>query len=319
MNDRRGCDVHMETVVVCPICGGLGNDDVAIRDFRLDVPGSFSYCQCSRCNVYWLVNRFKRAENHRAYPQASYYSYNERPPPPSDWIQLAVDSRYRHKSSLLARIAGRLVQAYPPAGAPGSVLDVGCGTGARLSRLARAGWECAGVEADADAAATARMAGLDVQCGAAERLPFNDETFDAVIMAHSIEHCHDPRAAVREARRVCRTGGWIVVTTPNTRSFARWVWGRYWVHWEPSRHLVLFDRLSLLSLLGAEGFTVCSVRGTSSGAGWVDSAILRFKRPRSKQLTSLARMGGSVIGMLTNPFAWADEMEVVACKVGECQ
>jgi SAM-dependent methyltransferase len=43
---------------------------------------------------------------------------------------------------------------------------------------------------------------------------FADETFDAVICNHVMEHVPDDRAAMREFRRVLRRGGWAILMTP---------------------------------------------------------------------------------------------------------
>jgi SAM-dependent methyltransferase len=52
-------------------------------------------------------------------------------------------------------------------------------------------------------------------CGNAERLPFDDESFDAVTMFDVLEHIPDDRRAVEEAVRVVRQGGAILISTPN--------------------------------------------------------------------------------------------------------
>ncbi len=49
-----------------------------------------------------------------------------------------------------------------------------------------------------------------------ERLPFADETFDVVIFSEVIEHLRvHPIILLREIRRVLKTGGYVIVTTPN--------------------------------------------------------------------------------------------------------
>jgi GT2 family glycosyltransferase/SAM-dependent methyltransferase len=52
-------------------------------------------------------------------------------------------------------------------------------------------------------------------CGDATNLPFADESFDGVTMFDLLEHVLDDRQAVREAFRVLRPGGFLLLSTPN--------------------------------------------------------------------------------------------------------
>jgi SAM-dependent methyltransferase len=45
----------------------------------------------------------------------------------------------------------------------------------------------------------------------AEYLPFADQVFDRVLFATTLDHFVDPKAALRQAARVCRTGGEVDV------------------------------------------------------------------------------------------------------------
>ncbi|ODT78115.1 MAG: methyltransferase [Pelagibacterium sp. SCN 64-44] len=47
----------------------------------------------------------------------------------------------------------------------------------------------------------------------ASALPFNEETFDAVIAMHMLYHVPDPAVAIAEMHRVLRPGGFLAVTT----------------------------------------------------------------------------------------------------------
>jgi SAM-dependent methyltransferase len=57
--------------------------------------------------------------------------------------------------------------------------------------------------------------GVRFVCGDATDLPFEDESFDAVTMFDLLEHVPDDRRAIREAFRVLRPGGFLLVSTPN--------------------------------------------------------------------------------------------------------
>ena len=100
------------------------------------------------------------------------------------------------------------------------VLDVGCGAG-ELVRWVRSlgarvtGAECGAemrrraVEADPDHAG-------DYIDAEGQDLPFDDGSFDAVIYSYSLHHVptDDIPSALREARRVLRAGGRLVVVEP---------------------------------------------------------------------------------------------------------
>jgi SAM-dependent methyltransferase len=99
-----------------------------------------------------------------------------------------------------------------PAGA--RVLDAGCGSGRTLDELQGYG-EVYGIELDEDAAAAARARGRgEVLVGRLEELPWPADTFELITCLDVIEHTPDDQVTLRELRRVCATGGWLVLTVP---------------------------------------------------------------------------------------------------------
>ncbi len=93
------------------------------------------------------------------------------------------------------------------------VLDIGCGLGGKTVAYAEAKARVTGVDLSesniARCAAFARERGVDAifAAGDAERLPFADGSFDAVIANDSLEHFANPEAALRELARVLAPGG----------------------------------------------------------------------------------------------------------------
>lgn len=52
-------------------------------------------------------------------------------------------------------------------------------------------------------------------CGDATRLPFSDTSFDAVTLFDVLEHIPDDRRALEEAWRLLRSGGFLLLSSPN--------------------------------------------------------------------------------------------------------
>ena len=94
------------------------------------------------------------------------------------------------------------------------ILDVGCGTGANLEMLAHFG-EAEGVDVSTDALEFCLTRGLrNVRQGEAERLPYEDQSFDLVTGLDVVEHLDNDVAGLEEMRRVLRPGGRALLFVP---------------------------------------------------------------------------------------------------------
>jgi len=101
------------------------------------------------------------------------------------------------------------------------VLDVGCGEGLLVRRLASAGARVVGLDPSAVALERARRAepsGTSTRfvAGTAEALPFPDTSFDTVVFFNSLHHVplESMDAALAEAARVLRPNGVLYVQEP---------------------------------------------------------------------------------------------------------
>ena len=134
-----------------------------------------------------------------------------------------------------------------PLPAEARVLDAGCGSGRTLQELVDYG-EVSGIELNTEAAALARGRGLgEVQVGRLEALPWEDATFDLITCLDVIEHVPDDAAALTELRRVCRPGGWLLVTVPAYQA----LWSR---HDEANHHYRRYSRAALRAAARAGGW-----------------------------------------------------------------
>lgn len=126
-------------------------------------------------------------------------------------------------------------------------LDLGCGDG-RLGKELRAG-EVVGADVSAHAL---RRAGGGVKLDPDEPLPFEDNSFDLVLCAETLEHVRDVQLLLSEVRRVLKPGGRLALTTPANAPLIR-------PEHPFSPHIRFFTGRSLRAALDATGFDVESL------------------------------------------------------------
>jgi SAM-dependent methyltransferase len=210
--------------------------------------------------------------------------------PPSDaaseLVAATASRRLRRETDMAFRRRALTVLEWLGREPGGRVLDCGCGRGFYLAMLAGLGRRGAvGVDLDLGALRRARTTGepaappgseasaaaprpARVARAGALRLPFADASFDAVILSEVIEHVPDDVAALREAGRVVRPGGAVLITVPHAGFPFAWdplnfVLGRLgrpirrgplagiWAH-----HLRLYTPETLRAAVAAAGLVV---------------------------------------------------------------
>jgi ubiquinone/menaquinone biosynthesis C-methylase UbiE len=141
------------------------------------------------------------------------------------------------------------------------VLDVGCGTGAFLRAGTERGVDVVGIDVDTGALESASVFGdvalVDLEAGT---LPFDDASFDGLVVKDVLEHLLCPGPVVAELYRVLRPGGRAIVSVPMAKPQA--VWQDY-------THVRGFTEEAARTMLEDAGFDVLSVSpmGGVPGAG----------------------------------------------------
>lgn len=175
----------------------------------------------------------------------------------------------------------------------GSLLDVGCSTGA-FGGYARERYggemRLVGIELDPDAAAVAGT------CGAYDEVivgGFPDlapaERFDCVVFLDVLEHLVDPWAALAATRELLRPGGQVIASIPNVQ-YLPVLWGlarhSRFDYTETGvldrTHLRFFTWKSMSDMFIQSGYEVCRCVGVNSAFDWPPYA-------RWRRLARLAR------------------------------
>lgn len=142
----------------------------------------------------------------------------------AEWLSFGQNRRWRR--ALVEAIAGAR---------PERILDVATGTaGVALALGSRTGASVVGIDVTEamvrQGAVNAGRAGarrIALVVGRAERLPFPDESFDAVSFTYLLRYVEDPAATLRELTRVLRPGGTMAnleFLVPSAAFWRAWWW-----------------------------------------------------------------------------------------------
>ena len=109
---------------------------------------------------------------------------------------------------------------------PARVVDLGCGSGTFTALLARAGYDCVGLDISAKLLAVGRRKHPHVAfvAGDIEHLPFASESFDGALLSGVVHHFPDPSPCAAETFRVLRPRGRFLAFDPNRMNPFMWLY-----------------------------------------------------------------------------------------------
>jgi len=143
-----------------------------------------------------------------------------------------------------------------PSMSPGSLLEIGCASGAFLQEMQEKGWSVEGIEFSNAAASAARAAGFSVRAGAVETVDGYQTRFDLIVGWMVLEHLHDPVGALKRLSAWSKSDGWLVISVPNAASwqFKLFKGAAYDLH--VPNHLYHFTPASMARLLDLAGWKI---------------------------------------------------------------
>jgi SAM-dependent methyltransferase len=264
----------------CAGCGSAARSFAFTgRDWYLGTAqGRWSYYKCSTCRSVYADPQPTDADLDAAYA-ASYGPYRD----PGLLERLAEPLARREAAWVIAM-----------AGGSGTVLDLGCGTGAMMRRIRESGWvgPIRGVEFSEEVArATMNRLGLPVDVATVETAPIPEAPARIVVLRHVIEHVREPREVLERVREMLESDGLLYLATPDRRALAAAAFGRFWHGYDPPRHLHAFTAGGVRTLLASSGFRVEAERWDFAPQMWAASlhhrlSASRFRR-RADPLSSL--------------------------------
>jgi 2-polyprenyl-3-methyl-5-hydroxy-6-metoxy-1,4-benzoquinol methylase len=278
----------------CPLCGSIG--DILhsnMQDRMSTVPGNWPLRRClnADCGLGWLDPSPVESDIPLFY--LNYFTH-ERDDSKQKFLERAYSITYagyriatRIPSALLGLNKAReqMLHMFLDDADPGRLLDVGCGNGDFLHRMYKRGWSVTGIDFDAKAIENAKKrAGegsifLNTDLSGAR---FPDNSFDAITMSHVIEHVPDPVALLTEVRRILKTPGQLVITTPNLQSFGHQKFQDCWAGLDAPRHLQIFSLPALQMCARKAGFTTMKASTSAANGDGLFGISFGFEEAKAK-------------------------------------
>ena len=277
----------------CRLCASTGpHKTMTVPEMYYGTKEPFEYFTCAQCDSLQIVNALEGEELARHYP-SDYYSYNTSPlPSPLLWVTKQRDRFLTHTGGL---VAGGLITAIPRSVrvvfgindssgdvvemlgelgiAPDArILDVGCGSGGLLDRLARAGFKNLSGADPFLAADGETPLGVPLAKRYLDEIPGE---FDLIMFNHSFEHMPDPGATLKAARKRLSAAGACLVRLPTTSSEVCSLYGVDWVGIDAPRHIFIPSRPGMAEAAEAAGLMVDRTFDDSSFVGFLGSEAYR--------------------------------------------
>lgn len=143
----------------------------------------------------------------------------------------------------------------------GKILDFGCGQGVFLANLPET-FKKYGVEVNSEAVKHIKKNLPEIKIF--ENLSFFKRKFmkfKLITLFHVLEHLEEPKKILSQLVNLLEEDGFLILSTPNSRSFGLKVSGSFWFHLDTPRHLAIFNLDNLTKLVKDLGLEIVNIKG----------------------------------------------------------
>lgn len=278
----------------CLICNIEGEPLYTnLQDQLFGAPDEWSLYSCKTCGLIWLNPYPTQDDLWKLY--RTYYTHSTGRKHVLSNILLLLDklALYRlgyrtHRLLFFGQIVVPTIINYIQLGYMSvkkswgnKLLDVGSGNGEFLAKMKNLGWEVEGQEPDPKAAKFAASTfGVKVHAGDLASCKLPAEYFDVITLNHVIEHAINPKLLLEECLRLLKSGGRLVILTPNSQGLGHNKFKQSWRGLEIPRHVVIFSISNLKILAKSLGYQIETTYSTARIARYLYSTSVHIKEGR---------------------------------------
>ncbi len=182
----------------------------------------------------------------------------------------------------------------------GAILDIGCGTGAFLDTMKKAGWVITGLEPDEKARKKANEL-YEINPQPSESLfELPKGEFHAITMWHVLEHVHELHAYIKQIETLLAPTGKLFIAVPNYTSKDAEIYGEHWAAYDVPRHLYHFSPQSIEQLLAQHNLKLNAVKPMWFDSFYVSMLSEQYKNGKGNIISAVLN------GFKSNRKAWSD-------------
>lgn len=270
----------------CPCCGRKNITSVLSAEDYTVSHKRFEIWACRECTIRFTQNIPGVNEIGPYYQSENYISHSDTNKGIINKLYHKVRNRTLiQKLNTVKEITGK---------STGSILDVGCGTGAFLNTMQQSGWQITGLEPDVTARKKAKEL-HNLNLDSPEKLfSLPAESFDAITLWHVLEHVHELHIYLKRLRELLKSGGKLFIAVPNYTSYDAIVYKQFWAAYDVPRHLYHFSPDSMGKLLSIHDLLIDAMKPMWYDSFYVSMLSEKYMTGKSNILNAF------VIGTISN-------------------
>lgn len=265
----------------CPVCGCFEFDQlVRDRNRRDNIDCTGAYVECKKCSLIYLHERPPWDEIVKFYSSidenqtantgtvnAEELKQQAKTPVPQ-WKMFLRNLRFRPHSWPLESVAQNHCR----------LLDIGCGSGAKLLEFSQRGYDVWGVDVGEQSINNCKelLPQGHFIVGEVNQIDLPDKFFDFIRIDNALEHVPNPKEVIQECRRLLSHRGKLMIYVPHGKSLSmRFLKGNSISVWIPF-HLQLFTHKSLRRLIEDAGLRDVRIYGYTP-MSWLPLSIVQWQ------------------------------------------